>query len=69
MRDRKIGTPGLDLRLLLITVEGILNHHALSAHHHQHLFQREITDPKLTAATKAHLRRTILAILDSGGRP
>lgn len=67
MRERRIGARGLDPRLLLVTVEGILNNHALSTSHHRHLFGRPVTDPELAAATKAHLKRTILAILDSGG--
>jgi len=67
MRERGIGTAGLDPRLLLITVEGILNNHALGASHHRHLFGRVVTDPELAAATKEHLKQTILAILDRGG--
>ena len=65
MRARKIGTPGLDLRLLFITIEGILNNHALSMSHYQRLFGRDVTDRELAAKTKAHLRRVILAILGS----
>jgi AcrR family transcriptional regulator len=69
MRSRGLGAPGLDLRLLLITVEGILNNHALAEGRHRRLFGRTVGDPRLAAATKAHLKRTILAILDRGGRP
>jgi hypothetical protein len=67
MRDLGIGAPGIDLRLLLITVEGILNNHALSTSHHRQLFGRDVTDPALAAETKTHLKRMILAILDRGG--
>lgn len=62
MRERNIG-PGLDVRLLLITVEGILNNHALAVSHYQRLFGRDVTDPALATRTKAHLKRVILAIL------
>jgi AcrR family transcriptional regulator len=63
MRSRRIGAPGIDLRLLLITVEGILNNHALAVAHYQRLFGRDVTDPAVGARTKAHLKRMILAIL------
>ncbi len=63
MRARRIGAPGIDLRLLLITIEGILNNHALAAGHYERLFGRDVTDPAITARTKAHLKRVILAIL------
>jgi len=54
---------GLNIGLLLITIEGILNHHVLSSDHYLQLFGRDITDPELKAMTKAHLKRVILAIL------
>ena len=63
MRARRIGAPGIDIRLLLITVEGILNNHALAVGHYQRLFGRDVTEPELAARTKAHLKRVILAIL------
>jgi AcrR family transcriptional regulator len=63
MRSRRIGAPGIDVRLLLITVEGILNNHALAVGHYQHLFGRDVTDPEVTGRTKAHLKRVILSIL------
>ena len=53
-------------RLLLITVEGILNNHALAVGHYQRLFGRDVTEPELATRTKAHLKRVILAIL---GKP
>jgi AcrR family transcriptional regulator len=64
MRARRIGAPGIDVRLLLVTVEGILNHHALAAHHYHRMFDRDVADERLAAATKAHLKRVILAILN-----
>jgi AcrR family transcriptional regulator len=65
MRARRIGSPGLDVRQLLITIEGVLNNHALAAGHYRRLFGRDVTDPPLAAKTKAHLKRVILAILSS----
>jgi AcrR family transcriptional regulator len=65
MRARRIGAPGIDLRLLLITIEGVLDNHALAAGHYRRLFGRDVTDPTLLAQTKAHLKRVILAILGS----
>jgi TetR/AcrR family transcriptional regulator len=63
MRARRIGAPGIDVRLLLITVEGILSNHALAVGHYQRLFGRDVTEPELAARTKAHLKRVILAVL------
>jgi AcrR family transcriptional regulator len=63
MRTRRIGAPGIDIRLLLVTIEGILNNHALAVGHYQRLFGRDVTEPELAARTKAHLKRVILAIL------
>ncbi|MGH7897687.1 MAG: TetR/AcrR family transcriptional regulator [Candidatus Binatia bacterium] len=65
MRLRRIGAPGIDVRLLLITVEGILNNHALAVGHYHQMFGRDVTDPEITARTKAHLKRVILSILGS----
>jgi AcrR family transcriptional regulator len=67
MRERRIGAAGLDVPLLLITVEGILNNHALSVGHYQRLFGRDVTDARLAARAKAHLKQTILAILSNPG--
>jgi hypothetical protein len=65
MRTRRIGAPGIDIRLLLITVEGILSNHTLAAGHYQRLFGADVTSPEVAARTKAHLKRVILAILGS----
>jgi AcrR family transcriptional regulator len=67
MRTRGIGAPGIDIRLLLITVEGILSNHALAVGHYQRLFGADVTSPELAARTKAHLKRVILAILGNAG--
>jgi AcrR family transcriptional regulator len=69
MRERGLGVRGLDLRLLLVTVDGVLNNHALSTELHRRLFGRDVTDPDLGRATKAHLRRVILAILGHPTEP
>jgi TetR/AcrR family transcriptional regulator len=69
MRARRIGAPGIDIRLLLITVEGILNNHALAVGHYQRMFGRDVTEPELALRTKVHLKRVILAILGDAGEP
>jgi hypothetical protein len=63
MIERKLMGADLDPRLLLITVEGILNNHALAVRHYQHLFGRDVTDPALRRRVEAHLKRVILSIL------
>jgi AcrR family transcriptional regulator len=67
MRQRRIGAPGIDIRLLMITVEGILNNHALAVGHYQRLFGADVTSPEVAARTKGHLKRVILAILGDAG--
>jgi AcrR family transcriptional regulator len=67
MRTRRIGAPGIDLRLLLITVEGILSNHALAVGHYQRMFGADVTSPEVAARTKAHLKRVILVILGDAG--
>ena len=53
----------LDLRLLLITVEGILNNHVLAEAHYRNLFGKDVTDARVRARTKRHLRDVLLALL------
>jgi AcrR family transcriptional regulator len=65
MRDQRLGALKLDLGLLLITVEGILQHHVLSATHYRELFGSDVTNPRLKLRTKQHLRKVILALVDS----
>jgi AcrR family transcriptional regulator len=62
-RERRFGSLKLDLGLLLITVEGILNNHVLARAHYRQLYGRDVTDPKLKARTKEHLRAVILALV------
>jgi AcrR family transcriptional regulator len=62
MRGGRLDAP-FDTALLLITVEGILNHHVLSATRYRLLFGRDLSDPRLKARTVAHLKRVILALL------
>jgi AcrR family transcriptional regulator len=57
------GAGGLDLRLLLITFEGILNHHVVAAAHYRHLFGCDVTEPRLRARTQRHLKQVFLALL------
>jgi AcrR family transcriptional regulator len=54
---------GLDLRLLLITVEGILNNLVLSGSRYRQLFGRDLDDPRLRAQVKSHLNLVLLRLL------
>lgn len=66
MHAQKVGPAHLDLRLLLITIEGILANHVLSAAHYRQLFGRDVTDPRVRARAKRHLRDVILALVGTG---
>jgi AcrR family transcriptional regulator len=66
MRDQRFGALKLDLGLLLITVEGILQHHVLSEGHYRQLYGKDVTDPRLKKRTKQHLKTVILALVESG---
>ena len=65
MRARRFGALKLDLGLLLITVEGILNNHVLARAHYRQLYGRDVTDPRLKARTREHLKTVILALVES----
>ncbi len=62
-RERRFGSLKLDLGLLLITVEGILNNHVLAGAHYRQLYGKDVTDPRLKARTKEHLKAVILALV------
>jgi AcrR family transcriptional regulator len=64
LRERSVGGRRLDPRLLLISIEGILNNHFLSAGHYRDLFGRDVTSPELKARTKRHLQQVILALVE-----
>jgi AcrR family transcriptional regulator len=66
---RRVGPANLDLRLLLITVEGILANHILSTAHYRKLFGADVTDPRLRSRAKRHLRDVILALVDGARAP
>jgi AcrR family transcriptional regulator len=66
LADQELGATKYDLGLLLITVEGILHHHILSTAHYKRLFGRDLTDPRVREATKQHLQKVILALVESG---
>ncbi|GIW42650.1 MAG: hypothetical protein KatS3mg076_3227 [Candidatus Binatia bacterium] len=67
--SHRLGDSGLDPRLLLLTVEGILHNHALSRVSYQRLFGRDVTDRRLAARTRRHLREVILRLVEPrGGR-
>jgi AcrR family transcriptional regulator len=62
VRDRRLGALKLDLGLLLISVEGMLNHHVLARGHYRQLYGKDVTDPRLKERTKQHLKAVILAL-------
>ena len=62
---RDLGAPQLDLGLLLISVEGLLNNHVLARAHYRQLFGRDVTDPRVKARTKAHLKAAIVALVNA----
>jgi AcrR family transcriptional regulator len=63
---RRIATGRFDLRLLLITLEGVLNNHVLARAHYRRLFGRDVSDTRLKRRTKAHIRDVILSLLGVG---
>jgi AcrR family transcriptional regulator len=63
LRRRRIGTDRFDLRLLLITLEGVLNNHVLARAHYRRLFGRDLSDARLKQRTKGHIRDVILNLL------
>jgi len=63
LRRRRVGTDRFDLRLLLITLEGVLNNHVLAGAHYRRLFGRDLGDAGLKRRTKAHIRDVILNLL------
>ncbi len=66
LRERTVGPHELDVHLLLVTIEGMLHHHVLSAAHYRQLFGSDVTEPHLRARTKSHLRNVILALVAPG---
>ncbi len=65
VEGRAIAAEGLDLRLLLMTVEGVLNQHVLGDY--RAMFGCGLDDPALRATAKAHLRRVVRALLGAAG--
>jgi AcrR family transcriptional regulator len=63
MRRRRVPGQRLDPRLLLITVEGVLNNHVLSPARYHAFFGRDVTDPRLNARTRNHLKQVILSLV------
>ncbi len=55
--------PSVDVRLLLITIEGVLHNHVLSGRRYRALFGKDLTDPLLRQRVKQHLVRSVLALL------
>jgi AcrR family transcriptional regulator len=66
-----LAAAGFDLRLLLITVEGILNNLVLSDARYRELFGCDLDDPQLRLQVKNHLKMVLLRLWLPGeaGRP
>lgn len=60
---------GLDIGLLLITVEGILHNHVLAAPHYRHLCGRDVTDAAVAARVKRHVTQVILRLIGGDTTP
>jgi AcrR family transcriptional regulator len=63
MRDYKLGALGLDLGLLMITVEGMLNSHILAEKHYRDLYGKNLDNMELRAKTKEHLQKVLSALV------
>jgi hypothetical protein len=70
-RSETFASAGFDLRLLLITVEGILNNLVLSDARYRELFGCDLDDPQLRLQVKNHLKMVLLRLWLPGeaGRP
>ncbi len=64
-RERRFGALKLDLGMLLITVEGILNNHVLARAHYRQLYGKDVTDPRIKARAKEHLKTVMVALVDA----
>lgn len=63
IEDNQWGTFDFDLRLLLITIEGIAHNHILAQSQYESLFGKDVTDEALSKKTKAHLKKVIHVLL------
>lgn len=64
-RAGALHAPKRDLGLLLISVEGLLNHHVLARAHYRQLFGHDVSDPRVKARTKRHLKAAIVALMEA----
>lgn len=63
LRDYKTGGLGLDLGMLMITVEGLLNNHILAEKHYRDLYDKTLDDAELRSKTKEHLKKVLSALV------
>ena len=63
LKRQKLGSLKVDSRLLLISVEGMLNNHILARSHYEALYGKDVTDPRLKSRTKEHLKAILRAVL------
>lgn len=65
MDELQLGTLKLDLRLWLITVEGMLNHHLLSDARYRQQFGHDLGDARFRHRTKEHLKSVMVSVLEA----
>ncbi|MBC8341404.1 MAG: TetR/AcrR family transcriptional regulator [Proteobacteria bacterium] len=63
LKRQKLSSLKVDLRLLLISVEGMLNNHILARAHYEALYGKDVTDPRLKRRTVEHLKTVLRAVL------
>ena len=63
------GASGVDLRMVLIPVEGVLNVHTLAAKHYKQLYGKTLDDPELRAQVKAHVKAVGAGIVNNAALP
>jgi AcrR family transcriptional regulator len=69
LEGHQLNVSGLDIALLLITIEGMLHNHVLAAPHYRHLCGRDVTDAAVAGRVKRHLTEVIVRLLGGTAMP
>ncbi len=64
----RFGTPGLGVRPLLITIEGVLHNRVLVASLYRHLFWCDMADARMVAQVRRHLTQVLVGLVGRGSR-
>jgi AcrR family transcriptional regulator len=67
LAEHRLSAAGLELGLLLITIEGVLHNHVLAAPHYRRLYGRSVSDAAVAARVKRHLTEVILRLVGGSG--